>query len=172
MDITQTNTWHELSPELKASVVDADKRLNASAMYMHKDLPPQFPRGGTFEMLISGEELRKALKEVEEAEAAGLNATMAIFSMRIPIGGVRHHLDERRAFFANDCNEMVRDDPRFDYGRGCNLRKTHNYIDGQFVKKENNAGTGHAGSDRSSAPTEELRNPAAAEREGKEETKP
>ena len=82
------------------------------------------------EFVINAEQLRKALKDVDVAEANGFMYCEAVF--QITQAGKR--LSECKGEYSDLCEKAHPTDWNFDWGRFQEVSRTNKFIDGKLVK--------------------------------------
>lgn len=81
------------------------------------------------EFVIDAQNLRAALKEIEQAEANGFNYCLAVFK----ITSAGQSLDECRATYSDLYEKAHPTDGRLDWGRFQAVTKSNKFIDGKLV---------------------------------------
>lgn len=78
---------------------------------------------------IDAEQLRAALKEIEQAEANGFMHCLAVFDLT----QAGHSLDACRASYSDLCEKAHPTDARYDWGRFQLVSKMHRFENGELV---------------------------------------
>jgi len=81
------------------------------------------------EFCISGEELRKALREIEKAEKNGFYHCLAVFRL----SSVGSMLSDCRLAFSDLWERAYPSDLRLNWGRFQNITKRYKFEDGELV---------------------------------------
>ena len=81
------------------------------------------------EFIIAPEDLREALKEIEQAENNGFNHCLSVFKLT-SAGGMS---DQCRASYSDICEKGHPTDPNLDWGRFQGVTKCNKFVDGKLI---------------------------------------
>lgn len=87
------------------------------------------------ELCVNAAELRRALKDIEQAEANGLDYCLAVFALTPALIGDMVRLSENTAYYVNLWERAHPTDGNLDWGRGQEVSRRYRYVGGKLVEK-------------------------------------
>ena len=82
-----------------------------------------------FTVVANAEQLRKALKEIERAEAIGFNYCLAVFHLK----EYGNSISDCKIEFDDICEKAHPTDGSLNWGRGQRVTKLNKFVDGKLI---------------------------------------
>ena len=82
-----------------------------------------------FTVVANAKQLRKALKEIEKAEANGFNHCLAVFNLK----EYGRQVSDCKLEFVDLCEKAHPTKEEFDWGRGQGVTKKYMFSDGELI---------------------------------------